>query len=552
MQKRFIFAIATALMVFSPSMWALGLGESKVLSFLNQPLRVHIDLITRPSDDLDSITASLASADDFELVGASLAAISVPLEFSIEEENGDAYILVTSDVSVADPLVRIIVEVNWSSGRMLREYTLFLDPATHQSAAPAPVIESAPARQSRPGRTVTDTPPEPERPIPSADDEYGPVRSGDTLWRIASDWSSGGGHNLNQVMLAIQQKNPEAFINGNINLLRQGVTLQLPDEGEVRRLSASEASAEVQAQSADISNREVESAADLPLFAEESTQVEDDADTAVEPSADDRLELVPPQEGSADQESGGEGQAGSGPESLREELARTEEELIAQQQENEYLQQRIDELESQVSSEGTVDGADPAAEGSIADTDLSGMEDRLKEERNDVPSVSTGEQESGAWYANLTLWIIVILIGGVIGAVLYFRRREPDSIYISDLGQDEDAVKEIIDEAEDIQRMLKTSDESDTGEEAGGVDTPAEEPLSESDRPLAKVSQFPPSDSDATILSEESADPEIKLDLARAYISMGDKEAARAILDEVIEHGNEEQQTEARSMKEGL
>ena len=88
--------LAAASLIFSPTAWSLGLGDVTVESFLNQPLQVKIDLVTRESDDLDSVTAKLASADDYELIGANREAISVPIRFLVEDIEGDAYILATS------------------------------------------------------------------------------------------------------------------------------------------------------------------------------------------------------------------------------------------------------------------------------------------------------------------------------------------------------------------------------------------------------------------------------------------------------------------------
>jgi len=104
----FLFAALTS---FSSAAWALGLGNVTVESYLNQPFKAKVELITRASDDLESISAKLASADDFELIGASLSAIPVPLRFAVVLEEGDAHVLVTSTLPVKDPIIRIIVEV---------------------------------------------------------------------------------------------------------------------------------------------------------------------------------------------------------------------------------------------------------------------------------------------------------------------------------------------------------------------------------------------------------------------------------------------------------
>jgi FimV-like protein len=222
---------------------------------------------------------------------------------------------------------------------------------------------------------------------------------------------------------------------------------------------------------------------------------------------------------------------------LRENLARTEEELINQQQQNSYLEERIRELESELESAG---------QGQVADANLAKLEDRLRDERQ---AELQQEQDSGPWYSRLSLWLIGLLV--VVAAVagwLLSRRGQ----------KGEDPLRSIQSEAEDVLRVLA----DDTAPESAAparADKPAariksedeEEPESapEQTRPAGKRVA---SEDDAELLDEESSDPEIQLDLARAYISMGDREAARVILEEVIGNGTEEQQAEARKMLELL
>ena len=164
--------LAVASLAVSPAAWSLGLGDASVESYLNQPLRAKIDLITREGEDLSSVSARLASAEDYELIGASLEDLAVPVRFSIEDIDGDAYLMASSQLPVNNPVVRLIVEVNWSSGRMLREYTLFLVPpvAGDQSAplprvdqrqvtqAPAPVPQAAPEPAVEPAQRAEPAP----------------------------------------------------------------------------------------------------------------------------------------------------------------------------------------------------------------------------------------------------------------------------------------------------------------------------------------------------------------------------------------------------------
>ena len=102
--------LAVASLAFSPAAWSLGLGDVTVESYLNQPLRARIDLISSERDDLSTVTAKLASAADYELIGASLEDLSVPVRFAVEQEGGDAYIVASSNVPVNNPILRLIVE----------------------------------------------------------------------------------------------------------------------------------------------------------------------------------------------------------------------------------------------------------------------------------------------------------------------------------------------------------------------------------------------------------------------------------------------------------
>ena len=135
------FLLAAASLTFSSSAWSLGLGDATVESYLNQPLQVKIDLISRAADDMASVTARLASADDYAMIGANLDSVPVPIRFAVEDRDGDAYILATSNLPIGEPVIRLIVEVNWSSGRLLREYTIFLDPVMFSEPAPVPRID---------------------------------------------------------------------------------------------------------------------------------------------------------------------------------------------------------------------------------------------------------------------------------------------------------------------------------------------------------------------------------------------------------------------------
>ncbi|MCW8926643.1 MAG: hypothetical protein OQJ84_10315, partial [Xanthomonadales bacterium] len=161
MCKKIQWIITSVLAVFSPALFALGLGGASVESYLDQPLDVRVEVISQSSEELQSVTVGLASADDFEMLGLSRSAITVPLDFELVTDTRQPYIHITSELKVNEPVVQVLVEVVWASGRMLREYTLFLDPPTVSSAAPQPLITPAPPP------AVTDSAPVRVRPAPA-------------------------------------------------------------------------------------------------------------------------------------------------------------------------------------------------------------------------------------------------------------------------------------------------------------------------------------------------------------------------------------------------
>lgn len=580
--------LGASMLALSQVAWSLGLGDAKVESFLGQPLEVKIELITRPSDDLASLSAKLASADDYELIGASRDDVSVPLQFSVHgldrAQDGNAYISVSSNLDINNPVLRLILEVNWSSGRMLREYTLFLDPPTFSQPAPAPRIDAESAAQSLQPAPATTT-------VGDAAilgmDEYGPVQRGDTLWRIAMDWSAGSGLNINKVMLAIQRENPQAFSRNNINILHRGAILRMPDRDDVNSISSALASSEVQTQHDAFQLRRDTSMASpaVPLLSEESRAIEpaqpekigEQTEEQLAPSEESlpselpadltpsQLELIPPSKDSpldstdGIEESAAEADDAVAAQALREELSRKEEELINQQQQNIYLEERLEELESELGETG---------EGTVEDEDLASMEERLREERlgdaqTPAPIVVSSPTPEEPWYNRFSLWLLGLLVLVAVVAGWFMSRRGSSDTEDSDLDGDIDPQREIKDKAESDLRVVDSPPKGKVAEGKGAREqaakeeaaaepaTPATDESEETQTESARKKLFH-EDEDARLLDEESADPEIQLDLARAYISMGDKEAARVILEEVIANGTEEQQAEANRMKDLL
>lgn len=448
--------MAVLLLVASPAVFALGLGQARVHSYLQQPLDMRIDLISRSEAELATVTAGMASAADFRVMGLSSAAVGMPLEFIVERDLEDPHIRVRGSEPITEPVLQIVIEVVWASGRMVRQYTVFIDPPTFDSAAPLPSVSgpsdpSAPAVSDDPAREmpapVTDSGPpfDPgtEAPAePLADDVPPPVEDapavrtampdpdtappgehlvsrGETLWGLSRRWADAHGVDINQMMLAVQQRNPDAFNRGNINSLKAGAVLRLPDDPAEFTYDAREAMLEVLRQEQIYRDRwNIPSDPnDLPTVAELAQQPDRDAGSGPAPAEaedDGRLELVPPSEGVDESEEvlarGNAGDAGAAEgESVVEELARAEEDLANARQENEYLNDRIRELEAELER----------SRAAVEDSNLAEMEDRLREQRatadEDETGVPADPPDDG--YGRYLWWFIgalVLLVGGLV------------------------------------------------------------------------------------------------------------------------------------------
>jgi len=245
--------------LMSPTaLYALGLGEIRLNSALNQPFDAEIELVSAAQEDLAALRASLASSDTFLRYGLDRPAYLSDFTFRVVRSGGKDVLKVTSPRPVTEPFVTLLVEANWPRGRLLREYTVLLDPpvfAPTPAAAESPVAApraSAPASAVAPARAepaaqpaITPSEPAPRRAAVAAEpDSTYTVRPRDTLWEIASAAYPGTRADVNRAMVAIYQSNPQAF-GGNINVLRAGSELRMPSSGDVAAISTSAAAAEV-------------------------------------------------------------------------------------------------------------------------------------------------------------------------------------------------------------------------------------------------------------------------------------------------------------------
>nr|WP_090901577.1 FimV/HubP family polar landmark protein [Azotobacter beijerinckii] len=345
--RKLALAIAAASALSSGAAHALGLGEVTLRSTLNQPLDAEIELLEARDIGSEELAPALASPEEFNKAGVDRQYFLSDLKFTpIIKPNGKSIIRVTSSKPVREPYLNFLVEVLWPSGRLLREYTLLLDPPlyssqTAMSAAQKPLTEQrvdaiprAPAASPRP------IPPRPEASGRSTAKEYR-TTARDTLWTVAERVRTSG--TVHQTMLAIQDLNPNAFLDGNINRLLSGQVLRLPDEQQIRRRSESQALADVAAQNSAWRERRARPAVASTRQLDATRRSDADAVPArVETGDNLRLVAVDSGKAVAGSDKGGDGKASA------DKLALAKENLDATQRENTELKGRMDDLQGQL------------------------------------------------------------------------------------------------------------------------------------------------------------------------------------------------------------
>ena len=302
----------TPLLAAPVGAWALGFGNIELKSALNQPFQAQIEVVSATPDELQGLKVALAPPEMFERYGLDRPALPAEPRVSrrFRPQRPRRSCRSPPRQSVTEPFVTLLVEATWPRGRVLREYTVLLDPpvllpapATPQAVQPAetrpassnssggainrpapqqparqpapePVApQAAPAPVSRtesePAAPVSRSAP-PRAPASVAGGAYGPVQRGDTLWVIADRFRPEN-VTINQMMVAMYRSNPDAF-GGNINLLRAGASLHLPEATDFDQLTRTAANSEVQRQTDEWSSRRA-SGGQLRLLPPAATEV---------------------------------------------------------------------------------------------------------------------------------------------------------------------------------------------------------------------------------------------------------------------------------------
>jgi len=256
-------ALVLAALLLPSFVWAAGLGKLTVLSTLGQPLKAEIEILSLQPGEAEGISARLASQEAYRLANIELQGALYSLKFAVERRpTGQRVVAISSTDPINEPFVDILIELNWSAGKLVREYTFLLDPPEYKGppvATPAPEVpaDGQPVAQPLPV-TAPEAPPvgapseaavTPPTGAPKGGETY-EVKRGDTLSRIAQK-NMGQGVTLAQMLVALYQGNREAFDGDNMNRLRAGRILNLSTGESAQAVTPEDARRLVATQSSD-------------------------------------------------------------------------------------------------------------------------------------------------------------------------------------------------------------------------------------------------------------------------------------------------------------
>lgn len=557
-----VFSCCLLLMLMPVRVSALNLGDIELKSEPEQPLAAEIPLSGVSDEVRDSLTIGLADVAGFRWAGIEWSPELNRLQFELRDGAGGAgSIRIHSDEAVRTSRLHFLLKVAWSKGRLFREYTLELDAPPHgaDSSIQAGEAPGSAARRQDAG-------------IPGRGAHTYEVVRNDTLWEIARALRPDSSVSIQQMMLALLRTNPDAFSYENINWLKAGEPLWMPNDFELHALSKTEALARVFAQ-----NNFWREARGLPVAGGSWL-----ADTGTA-AAEGELRLVAVDEETA---AAGGGISADGPDVVagQEALA------LANEQVAELAQEKA-ELEDQLSEAGTiiedlrrlvelkddelaalqaqeiVERADPGpdlverveAARETAAKAGSDLAERIGATYDSATDALSGEKVKSIYDRVRDNWQLAAALPMVLLALAgwLLLRRNPAharkglaapaasvrhdfakvAIGRETVSPGEDNIREagaVAEELEFADGMEEAGRGTVDEEEAGEEGIPGEIEAWEEDIPGE--------------VEDEEDTVQNRLDLAKAFLELGDSENVQSILDEVLAEGNAAQREDARQL----
>ncbi|WP_256774617.1 MULTISPECIES: FimV/HubP family polar landmark protein [unclassified Stenotrophomonas] len=426
----------------SSSAMALGLGDIRVLSKPGQPLLAEIPVISADPAELQNLRVALASPVTFARVGLERpAGLVSELQFELTQNaQGRAVVRVSTQAPVTTPSLNFLIEADWGQGRLVREYSALVDApnsalavAEPEIVAPAGAMSNAIVREPDPVPTAEPATPVAAAPTPSravpvpprnsaprapapapapapasvAADGSITVQRGQTLSQIADSVARGQGINRNQAMIALLRANPDAFIRGNVNLLKQGAVLRSPAGDNAAPIDANEAAAIVREHAAQWR----QSRAAIPQPASSGVAASPGPATAPAAAGGARLEIAPAV-AATDNNAGtttGTAAGSEGDMLGNEQLRQAKEDVATRDAEIQELRGRVAELEKLEKQQQSLIA--------MKDSDLAAAQQRLGQ------APAAREAGGAGWYW-LGLAVLLLVVAGWAVA----RRRKPSPL----------------------------------------------------------------------------------------------------------------------------
>ncbi len=406
-------AVMGALGILAPMQAnAFGLGSIESSSALNEPFLAEIPVTALREDEVGNLHVQLASREEFERAGLIHNFLLTDLKFKIVEASGETKVVITSTQPVKEPFIDFLLTATTGNGRLIREYTVLLDPpknvftrsAVTSAPAPAAKVESKPGTPStsQQPKTTTyqyDSPTSYTTPVTS----YGPTDRNDTLWEIALETRPEKSISVHQMMMALLKENSKAFAHDNINGLKAGYTLSVPSSDVIKQISKKQAVSSVSEQNDLWKNRNApvapidtvvteqqsdEITADMPSEMDSNdTQGQDLESASTEVTSEDsaRLQLVAPNNETAMVGSELSPMGSSELEAINEQLTLAQETIEGQAQENIDMEVRMSVMEEQIQTLRRLI--------SLKDADLARLQSSLEEEEVLVEEVVEPTEE---------------------------------------------------------------------------------------------------------------------------------------------------------------
>ena len=540
MHKRFTLILGFALpLSISLEGWSLGLGAISLGSHLDEPFHAEIVLLEADELAVSDLQIEFASSEEFARVGVNRDPYLAGIGFTIESDGRGKRVVLKSKALLQEPYLQFVVAAKWPRGRRLKEYTVLI-PSPLGPVQGASVANTRGAVETESASLITlavdagiandvdrslDGPS--DRPVPGG--RYR-VTTTDTLWRIASQ-AAVEGVSIEQTMLRIVAANPSAFQDGNVNGLMAGYVLQLPDETDIR-IGLASALDEVDEQN------------------DERGLAVDPVSSGLTLVADSDFAVVA-QEDSPD----------VGPEPTKEpEVAQTAESVLPSPN---ATVPELPELESPLTTVGQLQASIEILQGRLAeqDAELARLRARLATQDISEPpgggGAATGDgalpgaSGSTQWLRPLSIGAAVLLLAGV---MRMWGSRGRHSIPAGEADEMANAGASSITaacpepglEQSHSQRSDTELPEEDTG--AKMATSTATSGLSLAPVDAETEDQPAAIEEHAAIYGAETDPMDSQLDLARAYIDMGDEEGARPVLISVVMEGDLSQQAEAREL----